>query len=214
VIQEDGSFVFASLPRGEVVQLIAVCDGWLSREPNQQEIDVTTPWVKRIASARGGNSMWAPLVYMLNEPTVSLTIEMVATAACEVTVLKPDGSPLPNASVSLWPNQSWLRGGNTIVGVGYRSTDLLRREQGPNTVDWLSLLQRFAGKTNDQGKVTIFNLPGKPSIGLGVEHEAFDQPIERGDRSTNVTLKSGETHRLEIRMQSKGTDVLGEYLPP
>lgn len=208
-VQEDGTFVFQSLPRGEVVQLIAVCDGWLSREPTLQEIDVTAPWVKKVAGQMGRGTC-APLVYMLNEPTLRLKIGMTRTATCEVTVLGPDGSPLPNARVGMWPNQRWLRGGSTIVGVGIRSSDMLRSHRGRDDIDWIALLDRFSARSNEQGVATIVNLPGKPNIGLGVEHDEFEQPIANRDRSTNVTLKSGETHRLQIKMQPKGTEVLGQ----
>jgi hypothetical protein len=208
-IKDDGTFVFQSLPRGEAVQMLAVCDGWLSREPTQQEIDLTVPWLKKLADARVGGSTCAPLVYMLNVPKLRVNVEMNRTATCEITVVGPDGSPLPNAHVGLWPNQHWFRGGSTIVGVGHRSADLLRDRLGRDDVDWLGLLGRFSGTTNEQGVATIANLPGKPDIGLGVEHDGFEQPIENGDRSTTVTLKSGETHRLKIKMQPKGTEVLG-----
>ena len=55
-VAEDGSFVFESLPDGDLVQLIGTCEGWVSKSPTQKEIDSIIPWKQ---SMRGGRQLAA-----------------------------------------------------------------------------------------------------------------------------------------------------------
>lgn len=208
-VKEGGSFTFESLPRGDVVQLIAVCDGWLSKSPTQTELDAVAAWARRRVSP----SFRIPQVFELDAERVVLTLKMEKSATCEVEVLRPDGKPLKDARVYMWPNHIWLRGGSTILASGFSTADWLsgRFEQS----EFFKRMRdaqanRFADKTNDQGIAVIRNLPQATSVGLSASHEEFLHPIVNGRRSTNVSLVSGETKQVVLQMQEVGAEVLGE----
>ncbi|TWU11394.1 hypothetical protein CA54_02010 [Symmachiella macrocystis] len=205
-IQPDGTFEFTSLPRGDIVQLIAVCDGWVSRTPNQAEIQSVVPW----KYDQHISNRVLPHVFALDEETIQPTIAMDRTVACKTTVLDPSGKPLPGAVVLMWPNQILLRGGGTLLGFGFRVSESLRAlAQGkkvPKFSDWKSPYQ---ATTNAEGIATIYNLPSNGNVGLLAEHPQFVQPIEKNRRSTYVGMKPDETTEITIRMEPKGENELG-----
>ncbi|TWU11393.1 hypothetical protein CA54_02000 [Symmachiella macrocystis] len=210
-IQPDGSFVFESLPRGEVVQLIAVCNGWISKNPTQAELDAVLPWQENLNPGLA-NSFTTPQVFSLDAAKIEPTLGMFTAATCRIKVVDPDDKPLPAAEVMMWPNHKQLRGGSTVLGFGYRSTDLLRTIEKGEELDWQAIMQdkmRFRAKTNDEGVAVILNLPGRPNIGLNVIHNDFDQPALQGRRFRNVDLKPGESTEITIRMEPKGENELG-----
>ena len=205
-IRPDGSFVFESLPRYDAVQMFAVCDGWISSSPTNVEIEKVVPWMQQWFH---GEQSSQPQVFLLDDERIQPTLEMERTAVCEVHVLKPDGTPLPNAVVDMWPNSARLAGGSIILGWGFRTADHLRSIRAGGTPVWPDVT--FLAKTNEGGIAVIKNVQGKPDVGLAVTHDRFEQPIvPRGTaRDTAVWLKPGETTRLTIKMQHKGSKVLG-----
>lgn len=208
-IQADGNFVFASLPRGDVVQMIAICDGWLSKNPTMKELLTLAPWGQRGPST----TFKMPQLAALDANKVTPTLAMEKEAICRVSVVKPDGKPLAGAKVLMWPNHIWLRGGSTICASGFRTADLLRHPDYHSDF-WKKLIEergeRFSAATNDEGIAVIRNLPALTSVGIGASHDDYQQPIAGRDRSTDVNLVVGETTELVIKMQEKGKDVLGE----
>ncbi len=68
------------------------------------------------------------------------------------------------------------------------------------------------------GVVVIDTLPGgvdgKPKSGsIGVMHELYEQPVsdaQRMRRNTSVMLIQGETTEITIKMDKKGTKVIGK----
>lgn len=204
-IQPDGTFEFASLPRGDIVQLIAVCDGWVSRTPNKAEIQTVVPW----KYDRHLDNRVIPHVFALDEETIQPTIAMDRTVACKITVLAPGGRPLPGAEVLMWPNQLLLRGGGTLLGFGFRLSDSLRAlERGEKVAPFTDWQPPFQATTNAEGIATIDNLPSKGNVGLLAEHPQFVHPIENNRRSTYVAMKPGETTEITIRMEPKGENEL------
>ncbi len=205
-IKPDGSFVIESLPRGDVVQLIAVCDGWISSNPTKKEV-AALPWKQQFHAT----SFTWPQLFPLNGETIEPTIKMSPAAMCEIEVLDPDGKRLADAEINMWPNHAHFRGGSTILGFKYRTAEWLQAlAEGRDIKTVWNSRNPFMAKTSAEGIAVIRNLPGKPHIGLNATHENFAQQIENGRRSTNVTLKPGESTKITIRMEPKGANLLGE----
>lgn len=199
-IKPDGSFELASLPRGDIVQLIAVCDGWVSTSPKKAEIAAVVPW----RYDRHIDNMTLPQVFSLDEATIEPTIRMSAAATCEVKVVDPRGKQLAGAEVSMWPNHYMLRYGSTILGNGSRSAELLRAlEKGPDIKSTSTWNNPFIATTNAEGIAVIRNLPGSDNIGLHVAYKNFVQQTKDNLPFTYVGLKSGETTGISIRMEPK-----------
>ena len=68
----------------------------------------------------------------------------------------------------------------------------------------------FSGKTDEQGGVTINNLPQGPQVGYSVTHERFDMPIGDRHRAGSVELTSGKEQVVQVHMQLKGVDAVGK----
>ena len=170
-IAEDGTFAFESLPRGDVVQMISVCDGWVSKTPNEDVYKQVVPWLR----VPGAASFTLPQPFVLDEKTIDAELEMEPTATCEVTVLDPDGKPLPDAKIAMWPNQAFLGGGSTILGSGISSADSLRMSEKELRASIEKQFGAFHAETNEKGVAVIKNLPGTPNQGLAAMHDDFEQ---------------------------------------
>ena len=112
-IQADGSFLLESLPADEHLQLIALCDDWVSPSPTLAEAKT---YAKENSFSEleyvGPNSRFVyPRLYQLKRPVIHVTVPMRRTATCEVTVDDGAGKPIPDASVEFWPNQIFFNSG-------------------------------------------------------------------------------------------------------
>lgn len=104
-LQPDGSFVFPSMPRSGEVQLIVVCDGWLSK--------TTNPAAHFVEGQ----------VFNLEPGEVDVTVEMEKTGTLDLTVVGADGKPFNSGKISSWPNQLHHKGGSTFLGRRFRKSD-------------------------------------------------------------------------------------------
>ncbi|MEM9799078.1 MAG: hypothetical protein AAGA20_02065 [Planctomycetota bacterium] len=120
-------------------------------------------------------------------PTVDLpqdvtpfVVPMVETGRLEVTVLGPDGEPA-EATVFANPNYRVRGVGSSIV---------------PGR-DW-------AAATNDEGVATFPDVPANEGMPMGVSAPGLQLPEEDRIEGLSVSVKSGETATLEIRMEKEG----------
>ena len=98
-IAADGTFVFESLPPDADLQVTAICDGWVSKNPAD---DVITERRKQVYGdgldpRRFKMGIVFPQVFRLEGDPIKATIPMVRTAIYEVTVLDENDRPLPGA---------------------------------------------------------------------------------------------------------------------
>jgi len=70
-------------------------------------------------------------LFEIEEDQVDARVEMEASGTVELTVLAPDGKPLDEGSISSWPNQSYYKGGATILGTRYRTAKMLKIQSIP-----------------------------------------------------------------------------------
>jgi hypothetical protein len=114
-INKDGTFEFESLPRNALVQMIAVCDGWLSANP--QPADLETKELQ-YSARRFTTIRVLPQLTLLEGDQIAPTINMETSASCRITVINENDQPIEGATVTMWPNQMWLKSGGQIVGDG------------------------------------------------------------------------------------------------
>lgn len=209
-VEPDGSFHFESLPTGDVVQLIAVCDGWVSKLPNGAELKKQFPQLVERDNFSPG--MRWPQLFRLDGKQITPTISMEKTGNCQVTVHDPEGKPLEGARVVMWPNQIFFKYGSQILGDAVGSKKILRMVR-----DGQDLMKAFRNRktsydtlTNEKGVALIKNLPAPAESGVAVMHKEFEQAVQdRGRRQTTAQVKQGETTAITVKMQPKGTETVG-----
>lgn len=167
-VAKDGTFVFESLPHGGQVQLIGVCEGWISTT----SVPDAGPFVMG-------------QLFDVDDEIVNVELAMEATGTLEVKVLTPEGEPLTEGSVTSWPNQRYFKGGSTVVGQRFRSSTQVRNQLLPadkraEFVD-VDLKFPFQKSLNKDGVAILTGIPiGRQSLYLAHERLAFATAEERG----------------------------------
>ena len=195
-VRSDGTFVFESLPPGRA-EITALCDGYRSTDGAPRE------W-----------NFVHPQVHMLSRGANEYEIAMTPTATADVTVLKPDGRPLPGAEVWFQSNTKWLIGTTTfaqrrvrweefVPGVGELDT------LGPELISFRSA--DFRAITDENGLARVVNLvDGKQDF--VVVHDDFATPIQPdvmpARRVVAVDLIAGETASTSVTMEPSGATSL------
>src|SRR5262249_45612437 len=143
----------------------------------------------------------------------NIVLPMEAAASLEVTVLDDAGRPLPGATAGLWPNVLWGGNGSTIFAEDiFNTEDFFRHGSARH---WLELQQLtendFRAISDARGVALVRTLPAGRQ-GFSVTHTNFEMPVVRSGgsagRSFNVTLAPGETGRVTVQMQKRGTEKL------
>jgi hypothetical protein len=188
-IKEDGTFELASIPRGGDLQIIGICDGWLSST--------------NIPEAKNSFIMGQLFKLDKDDPQIELTLEMEQTGSLVLSVLQPDGSPLKEGEISSWPNQLYLKGGSTLLGQRYRSLHLIELQLLP--VGEQTRPRREAnrqlpyhGKVVD-GKVTLTGLPIGRSESVVLIHPQLILKTDDAEGQVGFKLDSAEPKSMTLR---------------
>ncbi len=185
-IAEDGSFEFVSMPRTGKIQVIALCDGWVSRGEG-----LTTK----------GQS------FAVSEEDLEVELELTRTMDGTVEVKDEAGNPVPDATVSFWPNQLWEDFGSQILGQRWRSLGevIAQIEQDENRIG-PRLSNAYTGKTDSNGRVVVRNLPAYSAMPFEVQKKGFEMaqsklpPADAAD-SRAAGIDSGLTSQIEIKLK-------------
>ena len=221
-IAEDGSFMLETMPSDETLQLIAICDGWVSRSPLKAE---TQAYLNEHGFPKDGavdptSGMVFPQLVWLSGPSVDTSIPMTQTGSCEVTAVDDKtGQPLAGIEISFSPNQLIHQSGTTFLGSGYDELAAARAQLADGKVDLKAYQIRsdrlYQAKTNEQGVAVISGLPGLPEgsdsprqmmyfahsdtlIGFPEEPLQIELPFYAQPLLAAVT--AGKTERMTIRM--------------
>lgn len=208
-VKADGSFRFDSLPRGDVAQMIAVCDGWVSKLPDGPKLKKKFP---DLVTRNISPGMRWPQLFKLAGDEIEPTIAMEPTVSCEVLVQDPDGNPLPDAQVVMWPNQSFFARGSQLLGQQTDFAMMLRKAREGVDLREMFFKNRkidYEVMTDKNGLAVIKNLPAPGSEGVAVLHKRFEQAIQGRGRQTTVALEPGKTTKVTVRLQPKGTETIG-----
>jgi hypothetical protein len=186
-IKEDGTFTLASIPRGGDLQVIGICDGWLS---------ATT-----IPEANNHFIMGQLFQLDKDEPQIELTLEMERTGSLELTVLQPDGSPLNAGEIASWPNQLYLKGGSTLLGQRYRSIQFVELQLTPPEQRARprreSMQLPYQGKVVN-GKVILSGLPIGRTESLALLHPHLILKSENAEGEVPFKLDSPDPKPMTL----------------
>ncbi len=201
MIDEDGKFEFSALPRNSQVELIAVCDGWLSKAKVEDLADYDRIHQTEFQKS---NKNWgaASTPVFIERDDVAVTLNMIQTGQCEILVQDENGQPLDLAQIRFCPcHQTSIFGTN--LGAGHRSLDRLHNLQ-PEVFHpepkWQSQYIRYAGP---DGRAVINNLPPDEEQ-FQVFYPGYDMPgdprYDDGFPMGGAEVKPGATSKITIRM--------------
>lgn len=202
-IAEDGTFKFAALPRDSHVELIAVCDGWVSRCIPETAADYDQKHGTAFAQMNVVRLVTST-PFRLESDAANVIVNMEETGICKFKVVDEHDDPVDLATVVLMPNQT-TRAGSTFLGVGGRSIDTLRKPDSvstkadANSYDFATMYTRV---TNPQGIAVISNLPaGSQMIMVDhPDHVVVPDPDYPTMGSPNLTATDIEAVGLEKKV--------------
>jgi beta-lactamase regulating signal transducer with metallopeptidase domain len=205
MIDADGNFEFSALPRDSHAELVAVCDGWLSKAKIEDLADydqLHQTGFQRLNENPGAAS--TPV--FIERDDVAVTLNMIQLGQCEILVEDENGKPLELAQIHFNPNHQTC-GFGTYLGSGSRSLDRLRDPKSKVLYPETKLLSKWRTQylrcTASDGRAVIANLPS----GLDSFQVIYPGYTMPGDPRYNfgvpmgvVDIKSGETSKITIRM--------------
>jgi len=212
-IAEDGTFKFAGLPRDSHVELIAVCDGWVSKCPEATLIDYDLQYGTEFAQLNN-RPMVASTPFRLESDAANVIVNMVETGICEFTVVDEHDDPVDLVAVMLSPSGT-TRWGTIGLGPIRRSIDTLRNADSMPTGFKFAYAKLYTRVTNAQGITTLSNLPpGRNMITVDFPGYAVVSNPQHPTRGSSdwTTVDIGavglEKKVLHIR---KGSDLFGGW---
>jgi hypothetical protein len=159
-VAPDGSFVFESLPRSGELQLIAICDGWISSTVSDEP-----------------RTLVAGQVFKIEDDEHSFVVKMEPTGTLDVSLVTEDGKPFTEGQISSWPNQHYLKGGNTLLGRRFRSALQIQNQLLPPDARMAYFDDEaqipFVRKVGPDGTATLKGLPLGFEQFLYLSHETF-----------------------------------------
>jgi beta-lactamase regulating signal transducer with metallopeptidase domain len=190
-INEDGTFVFESIPPGEV-DVVVLGDGFAAKSSAQL-----------VYRDKSTSPMPVPQAFPLVSPVTKVEVATEPTATLEFSATTKSGKPIEGARVGMYPSVFRMRG---IYGWVKKSSEEPFRV-APELAEPI-----FAGKTGKDGKLVLRNIPGQ-SRGLEVEHPNFQTPLQEPggwrDRHIRTKFSSGVTNKFALTMEPTGTDFIG-----
>lgn len=154
-IQADGTFEFPSLPigRGEI---LGIARGWVS---------------KKISVKRGEETVFELQRVDAHEDVKEFELQMEKSSKFVLTVVTASGDPVPDATVTLWPNVHW----------GFGAAELFMASD------------YYTAKTDAQGRAVVKNLPADDHTVYEVQSARHALPINGAQGRVAVTrLVSGQ----------------------
>ena len=206
-IAEDGTFKFAALPRDSHVELIAVCDGWVSR----CTVETAAAYDRKYGTGFvqiNNRGMVVATPYRLDSEASNVVVNMEETGICKFKVVDEHETPIDLATIMICPNQR-TRQGSTLLGAGGRRIDALRN---PDSVQFAAAAQddnfekAYTRVTNSSGIAVISNLPnGSESVMVyfpGYEVVSDPQLANRGNGAREVVdIEAGQLNQKILRMR-------------
>ncbi len=210
-IAADGTFVFESVPRGEL-KVLAYGEGFISA--NGVEAPPPPPFPGAPSAPVRRVTRGVPQSFAAAQPLTTFEVATESTATLKVFV-KSDGRPLDGAKVYIWPNMIEMPTGSRTFGAAALSSEEPFRHLTPPPEPVYSAISDKAGVA------VLRNVPAfTPSF--GVLHDRFEVPLQpskdsavpvrfRGppNRYVDVALSPGQSTQLEVALQPKGKEFVG-----
>ncbi|MBI5433490.1 MAG: carboxypeptidase regulatory-like domain-containing protein [Planctomycetes bacterium] len=183
-VKPDGTFELPNL-RSASGRVIAICDGWVSKQVPPRTIE-EAGW--QVDASASGSERQAQFDAIRDTPSRAqpvdasgaqdLVVLMEPSGQLEVRVSDEAGAPLAGVAVSAWPNVYWDGVGSTIV---------------PGR-DWTAT-------TDVDGLARITNLPVDDGVMFGAQGAGHQlRKADRG-RYPNAKIESGKTTRYELVLE-------------
>jgi len=196
-INADGTFVFPSLPRGELLQMIAVCDGYTAKMPTRKAVEEFFP--AKVNLLHRDRTM--PHLVLLEGDLVETEIRMQKAASVRIKFLTEDGNPIRDVRVSPNPNQEFFTyGTQTLGGCTESARELTRHRNGDKSPEWVNPFQAIS---NEDGIAVVRNMPPSRTITFKAEHP--DYAIATEDGREAFTSKP-EVVDLTITMRKRDSE--------
>lgn len=192
-IAEDGTFEFKSVPGPAQVQVIAICRGWVIR------------------SAKEGRINGQTFDLLKEQAELEVAFEMEQTGDVHIELMSVDGESVVGAKVYTWPNKVLLSGGSTLLTSSWRSIDyierLLKGETNWNPWGKEPSTNRHYQISDDEGMVTLRDIPVGSEESINVQHPEYDLPYEIGEVRNDVKFRvsAGETEERLLVLQKRET---------
>jgi len=198
-IEEDGSFAFDTLPRGEVLQVAATCDGWVSQPPTVDSVREFFPE----EPARVGSSSGQGQLVGLQKEVVRPVLPMNPSTTLRVLVVDEDENPLPDAIVEMSPNTNWFPSGSILLGTAsYSKPQALVAGRRGEAINWPRSENPFTATTDSGGIAIVRNLPSDCNQVLVVSHEKHEMQVDRGE-FLHVQLQIAEQNEYTVPMRKR-----------
>jgi beta-lactamase regulating signal transducer with metallopeptidase domain len=187
---EDGSFVFESIPPGEV-DVIVHGDGFVSKSIGQTKN--RSPRGQLVA----GPNFGIPQPFALTAPTTKIEVVTEPTATLELTAKTKQGKPVAGAAIMLSPNV--LRMGGIFGETRQGSSEEPFRKLAP-------LPNLYSNSTDINGLAVIRNIPAGISDSAEVYHPLFQVPLKDDRRYVRLKFTPGETNKFELALEAIGEE--------
>ncbi len=145
------------------------------------------------------------------EPTYPVKVLSIQTILVDV-----DGESVVGAKVFTWPNKVNLTGGSTLLTSTWRAIDYIERLLRGDS-DWSpwseeSLISRHYQVSDEEGMVTLRDIPVGSEERINVEHPEYDLPYEIGEVRNDVKFRvnAGETEERLLILQKREMKKLKE----
>lgn len=144
------------------------------------------------------------------QPELAVAFEMEQTGDIRIELMSVDGESIAGAKVATWPNKVNLTGGSTTLTSEWRSIDyidrLLNRETSWTLWDKPSTNRHYQ-VSDDEGIVTLRDIPVGRDERINVQHPKYDLPYEIGSVGNEVKyrVKPGETEERLLILQKRET---------
>jgi len=186
-VRSDGTFTIRDLPPGRGY-VFALCPGYVSKRVRAATLADAGITLNPGATPADEERAWKDLADIVMQvqraevPAASpVTIEMVATGSVEVTITRPDGTPIANADVHASPNVSIPHHGSTLV-------------------PW----RHWQMKADALGIYRFEDVPPGTSLWLGASANGFQMSARDRENAPSVAVISGEVVRRTIVLESVG----------
>ncbi len=189
-IAEDGTFEFKSVPGPAQVQVISICRGWIIRSTKENRVNGKTFDLGK------------------DQTELAVEFEMEQTGDIRIELMNVDGESIVGATVSTWPNKVNLTGGSTTVTSEWRSIDYIEGLLSGKEKTGFGRSQkvnRHSQISDDEGIVTLRDIPAGMQESINVWHPKYDLPYEVGAvrNDVNYRVKPGETEERLLVLQKR-----------
>jgi len=202
LIAADGTFVFESVPPGEV-DVIVRGDGFVSKTFDRMQDRSFNPQTGR-STLTGGAHISVPQPFPLAAPVTTITVVTEPSATLEVMAKTKSGQPIVGATIWLNPNMYRMHTG--IFGQVRDASDAPYR-----TIPSLPELH-YRATTDVNGRAVIRNIPALGGT-MEVDDALYQVPLQDArnlpSRYLRVPLAPGETNHFELTLEPRGRDYIG-----